>query len=197
MDDDLTIEVDVPDLRDVHRAVTLAGNLRLFPRFTAHAAGPAIPFDVDLDAVFDDGRFRVTNLTAVRRPGGEGVTSEGLRLIPVSRILQGAVEHILITGEWGSEVVDWGPAVLPERGPRSGPDDEALKLVAALYRLAYVVSVPPTRYVAERLELPQSTAGRWVSLSRKAGHLGSAVGTRPGESTPVKKKSPKRGSSRG
>lgn len=179
--DGLTVDVYGLDLPEVVRAVQLAGQLRIFPSFKAHATGPAIPYDVDLDAKFQEGRFRVQNLVAQKRPKGEPVTNEGLRLIPVAQILQHAAEKVVIEGEWGPNVVDWGPTALPKRLPRQGPDDEALILVAALYRLAYVTSVPPTQYVAKHLNLPKSTAGRWVSRARKAGHLGPAVGTRAGE----------------
>lgn len=178
--DDLIVRVET-NLEDVRRAVKLAGRVRVLPNFRAKATGSALRFDVELEAELEQGRFTVQWLKAVKRPGGDGVTNEGLRLVPVARILQHAVEEIVVEGDWGPDVVDWGPAVLPKRTPRSGPEDEVLILVAVLYRLAYMVSVPPTAYVAERLGLPQSTAGRWVSKARKARHLGPAVGTKAGE----------------
>jgi hypothetical protein len=187
MADDLRVRVEVPELTDIHQAIELSGDLRVFPRFTAHATGGLLPFDVSLDAEFEDRRFRVQRLEAVKRTGGEDVTNHALRQIPVARIMQQAVEQIVVQGEWSRSkdqrelFADWGPGGLPDLTLSRGPDQRNLETVAAVYRLAYVVNIPPTEFVRQRLGLPKSTAGRWVRLARDAGLLGEAVGTRAGE----------------
>jgi hypothetical protein len=147
----------------------------------AHATGAALPFDVDLEAKFSDGQFRVQWLTATKRPKGVDITTDGLRRVPVGRILQHAIEKVvLINGVYvtGRGVVDRAIREVMQSGKR---DDQVLILVATLYRLAHAVNVPPTAYVSERLKMPKSTAGRYVGLARKAGYLGPALRTKGGE----------------
>ena len=49
---------------------------------------------------------------------------------------------------------------------RHGYDDETLRIVARIYRVAYLVGDPPTKKVENVLDLPRSTAGRWVAAAR-------------------------------
>ncbi|PRY24062.1 hypothetical protein [Pseudosporangium ferrugineum] len=60
---------------------------------------------------------------------------------------------------------------------------ELLEQVAQVYRAAFRDGQPPTQAVAETFHVSHSTAGRWVVEARKAGALGPATGTRPGEAT--------------
>ncbi len=64
-----------------------------------------------------------------------------------------------------------------ERLRRDGPTDEALRWVAYLYRFALVMEEPPTATVERMLELPRSTAGRWVALARQRGFLEQSEGS--------------------
>jgi hypothetical protein len=169
--------------KDLSSAVELIDGLMVYPRFVAEATGPAIPYDVKLEAHFDVGRFQVLSLTATRRVEGESVTTEGLRRVPVGRILQQALEKLVVDWDWQSKFVEWGPWGVRLRTRPEGPNEDALLTVAALYRFAHMVGVPPTAYVAETLSLPKSTAGRWVGLARKSGHLGPALGTKAGEAS--------------
>ena len=97
--------MSVPDERNV-RAIKLTEGLRVYPYFTAHATGPALPFDVDLEAKFAKGQFRVQKLTALKRHGQEGITTDGLRRIPVGRILQQAIGRIVV----GSAIAQFAAA---------------------------------------------------------------------------------------
>ena len=100
--------MSVPDPQSV-QAVKLAEHLGVYPSFMAHATGAALPFDVDLEAKFSDGQFRVQWLTATKRPKGVDITTDGLRRVPVGRILQHAIEKVvLINGVYvtGRGVVD-------------------------------------------------------------------------------------------
>lgn len=163
------------------RSVEVARGLRVNSEFAATATGSALPFDVTIEARYDGGEFQVHRLTASSAPDGEFVTTEALRKVPVGRILQQALEKLVVEGEWRSGLVDWGPGGVRLHTRPKGPDEDALLTVAVLYRFAHMVGVPPTAYVAETLRLPKSTAGRWVGLARKSGHLGPALGTKAGE----------------
>jgi transposase len=63
---------------------------------------------------------------------------------------------------------------------RKGPTDQALRMVGAVYRIAYLMGEPPTRAVAQTFQVPRSTAGRWVHLARERGFLGPATARRAG-----------------
>jgi hypothetical protein len=178
----LVVDVTV-EIKDLPAAVELGNGLLVYPRFTAQATGPAIPYDVSIEGHFQAGRFRVLKLTAISRANGESVSTEGLRKVPVGRIMRQALEKIVVDWEWTSGLVEWGPWGVRLHTQPKGPDEDALRTVAALYRFAHMVGVPPTAYVAETLNLPKSTAGRWVGLARRSGHLGPALGTKAGEAS--------------
>lgn len=105
------------------------------------------------------------------------MTPDALRAIPVANLTKMAgARHVLY--EEGDGTLRQR-ALLDEdvdRIKRDGPTDQALRLVAYLYRLALVVGEPPTQTVERNLRLARSTAGRWVSLARKRGFLGKAEG---------------------
>jgi hypothetical protein len=65
-----------------------------------------------------------------------------------------------------------------------GPTSDVLEHIAAIYRVARVFGVAPTLAVQTEMDLPRSTATRWLALAREQGHLGSAeigrAGGRPG-----------------
>lgn len=61
---------------------------------------------------------------------------------------------------------------------------DLLNDVAQVYRAAHDEGQPPTAAVASAFQVSHSTAGRWVVEARKAGILGPASGTKPGEATP-------------
>jgi len=57
-----------------------------------------------------------------------------------------------------------------------GPTDRALRWTAHFYWYGYAVSCNPTKAVQEFLQLPRSTAGRWIAAAREAGYLGPSEG---------------------
>lgn len=57
-----------------------------------------------------------------------------------------------------------------------------LEEVAEVYRAAYSAGNPPTVAVQEHFNTSHRNAARWVAEARKAGTLGPADSTRPGES---------------
>lgn len=120
-----------------------------------------LDYDVTLDVELTDGRYECVDLTCSRRPGGPPVTTNGIRSIPIGRLIeQGIAPYVLHStpnphaeGEW---VVS----------PAGYSDDELVK-VAAIYRLAYACGLPPTTAVANALGVTQSVAGNRVMKARR------------------------------
>ncbi|WP_433283349.1 hypothetical protein [Micromonospora sp. CA-244673] len=122
---------------------------------------------VDLTAEYDArvGRY-IAREVSVRAIREHEVTGESLRNIPVASMVRRAVTREvvpLLTASQGpldqAEVLQPGPAV------------STLRHVARVYRLALLVGDAPTARVAESLEVPRSTAGRWVTRARDRGYL--------------------------
>ena len=137
--------------------------------------------DVDVRIVVVDGRLAAGEVTVGRHEGGGPVTSEALRGIPVGRLVKragGAVQHVRERHDSGGTTV--GPAWPSEEEgayvARHGLDDDTLRIVARVYRVAYLIGDPPTKKVEALLELPRSTAGRWVAAARERGYLSEARG---------------------
>jgi hypothetical protein len=145
------------------------------------------PYRLELRVVHEDGRFVVDQLTVKRKPGGPPVTSEHLREVPVAAFLRLAVEHNVMhvgptehDGKTSSWKLTWAsPLALSERA-RGGPSERDLQVVADVYHVAYATGQAPTRAVMERLDLPRSTAGRWVKMARERGLLGPATPRKAG-----------------
>jgi len=142
-----------------------------------------LPYVVDLEIDYDDDedRFVVTSLNFSRKEAGEGVTTEGLRTIPVSKLMQRAVDDPNFLGkrERHEGFVTLTPFT-PHDITGRGPSDEALRYVAAAYKFSYAIQEPPTQGVMKRLNLPRTTAGKWVMLARRRGFLGPTDERRPG-----------------
>ncbi len=68
----------------------------------------------------------------------------------------------------------WG-FIAPE-GASKRPNERAMAWVAHLYRYGLAVSYKPTKAVEEGLQLPRSTASRWVAIARDAGYLRPSEG---------------------
>lgn len=81
------------------------------------------------------------------------------------------------------DLVSGGKAIEIKSGPQSGKPltSAELKMVADLYREARNLGVPTARHIAKQLEISESTVGKRISAARKAGLLGSALGTKAGE----------------
>ncbi|HEX8769863.1 MAG TPA: hypothetical protein VF711_03740 [Acidimicrobiales bacterium] len=142
------------------------------------------PFDLEGEAMFEDGRFVVEWVTVKRRKGGPPVTNEQLRLVPIAEGLRTGLLRAVDIQAWfsqlggptGSDVFKAGPA-----------NDEALHHVAAMYRLARACGEPATERVAAYLGCSRATAGRWIQKARARGILGPSAGTKAGERNTTKK----------
>jgi hypothetical protein len=141
-------------------------------RITATAAGRDPAYDLEVEIELERGRYIVTSLTCRARKGG-AVTSEGVTHVPVKQILR-----IIVGRALGNPLVSWAPG---RPTSNQGPTEEALQRVAAVYRMAHLMGLPPTESVAQDLDLPRSTTGRWVSMARQRGFLGKAEPRKAGE----------------
>jgi hypothetical protein len=124
-----------------------------------------VPYDLTLDVELDedDGRYVVTRLVAQQRPGGPGVDGDGLRQVPIGRMLAAAMWRTTVPG---SAAANLGGLRASAKG---GTDD--LAAVAATYRIAHACGVSPTRAVADHYRIPQSTAAKRVMRARELGLL--------------------------
>ncbi|MEM9468480.1 MAG: hypothetical protein AAGA90_24135 [Actinomycetota bacterium] len=89
-----------------------------------------------------------------------------LRQIPMAEALQAGAQFLV--DAVSTEDADAAPP--PRRGGR-GPSDEQLRYLARVYRRAAAVSKRPTRAVSEAMDLPHSTAAKWVIKARERGIL--------------------------
>jgi hypothetical protein len=143
-------------------------------RITATARGHDPDYDLELEVELERGRYVVRSMTCRARKGG-AVSSEGVTHIPVRNILR-----LVVGKQLSIPLLSPGRAANPSLAEQ-GPTDQALKRAAAVYRMAHLMGLPPTETVAQDLELPRSTAGRWVSMARQRGFLGPAEPRKAGE----------------
>lgn len=128
------------------------------------------------------GRLAADEVSVRRRDGDayDPVTSEVLRSIPVAKLVRYAaatVQHVMERRDDGSTTT--GPAWPQEtefEGVTLGLNDPTLRIVARIYRVAYMLGDPPTRQIERLLLVPRSTAGRWVAAARQREFLSESRG---------------------
>lgn len=160
--------------------IEVAPDLFVQSRIKATVTGDG-PYDLDLVIEYVGDKFVCTSMTTRRQAGGEVITGEGLRKIPVSRWVSAAVRaHAMRVKSRSDRAVSTVPLVSSWGDPREfskrGPVDDVLREVAAVYRLAYVLNEPPLKEVQQTFGLPRSTASRWISTARDKGFLGASEG---------------------
>lgn len=128
-----------------------------------------VPYDVTFDVELVEGRYECVSLTCTRKEGGEPVTTNGIRAVPIGRIIGLGLERNIM--KWKPNPHAEGESV---GAPVGHSDDESVR-VAAVYRLAYACGLPPTSEVASALGVSQSVAGNRVMRARKAGLLDPTV----------------------
>jgi hypothetical protein len=161
------------DLLDLGDGLRIHADVQVAVREWSH--------DVDLAIVVADGRLVADNVRVSRREGGDPVTSEALRSIPVARLVRaasGAVRHV--REEYPGGGMSLGPAWPNEEEgayvAKHGLDDDTLRIVARVYRVAYLLGDAPTKRVETLFNLPRSTASRWIATARQRGYLGESRG---------------------
>jgi hypothetical protein len=147
-------------------------------------------YRVSLSARYDDavGRYLVASI-AVETEDGHEVTGEALRKIPVAKIaregLGAALRRTLFPvvlvassdEDSGSAADDLQSSVSIRSDGGSERDvtwlvrESKLRTIARVYRIALLIGDAPTQAVAQYLDVPRSTAGRWVMRARDRGVL--------------------------
>jgi hypothetical protein len=117
--------------------------------------------EIQLRVTLIDGAYKVTGLN-LSCDGGEVISTEFLRLIPLRTIVRGTVGHALLKEN-----------LLEAFGFKDGGNSAAAKLtfVAFTYRLARALGEAPTKAVMEAEGVSRSTASRLVAAARNAGLL--------------------------
>ncbi len=139
-------------------------------------------WDIDIDVGLEDGRLVADSIKVTRNSFSDGpVTSAVLREIPVGLLMNYAASGVFRRDTKGPNGERWGWAAWPTKAEaeyveKHGLDDETLRIVARIYRVAYLIGDTPTKRVETVLKQPRSTAGRWVAAARKAGYLSDARG---------------------
>jgi len=97
--------------------------------------------DIDIYIGVDQGRLVAERLDIRRNESGKPVTTETLRSLPLASLVRygaGGVHY----GEWGSA---WPTEEEGQCVARHGLDDETLRIVARVYRVAFLLGDPPTK----------------------------------------------------
>lgn len=160
------------------RLVTVAPGLAGPPEMTL-TAKEYRGYDVEVTVAFDGSRYVVRRIAIEQRDGGPPVTTEAMRDIPVTGLMRYLMSSALrreTKHADGSSTLEQLDDWTADHVTRYGPTDEALTVLAQMYRLAYVCGERPTKAVQDNLKLPRSTAGRWIALARERGILGAAEG---------------------
>jgi hypothetical protein len=127
---------------------------------------------------------------------GEATTLRPADLrIPFARFIEAAINDLPPNepGRLRRIVLDAEPKVERRRRARRQTNtDERMQQIAAVYRQAVDDGRPPTRAVAEALNVSRSTAGHLVVLARRRGFLRETAPRVAGETPPKEKKNTRR-----
>jgi hypothetical protein len=162
------------------RPVKLADDLAVLSPQYLHIDEPDLPYVLDVELVVEEQRAVCEAILVSRRPGGSPISGEGLRRIPLRRILHEATE---LGTAWAMErgaaapgtikLVPAGPAsrrraeatLRSRRSSRSvTPDD--LRTVARAVRTAQGHGRSTMREVAEALGVQPGYARRLIQRAR-------------------------------
>lgn len=152
------------------RGVPVGGGYALPPAATITATDvDGVPYDVTLQVELIERRYECVSLTCIRKEGGEPVTTNGIRAVPIARLIGLGLE---------SQIMRYVPNPHAEGevvGAPVGPGADESVRVAAIYRLAFACGLPPTSEVADALGVSQSVAGNRVMKARRARLLDPTV----------------------
>ena len=135
-------------------------------------------YDVKMTLDMTAEGIRPTSVTVTAQQDSPAVTGTTLRAL---RVWDLAREAILIgvsrgtrtdTKDGSFEVGIMGSALPNEEVARlraQGPTDETLGWVAYFYKLGDVLGLPPAKQVEVSLQLPRTTASKWVRRAREKG----------------------------
>lgn len=140
-----------------------------------------LDFNIEIRIGFDsETRKLVAGALTIKshNESASGVTSEVLREIPVGMLVRYAKDAVFRLDGEGNTVGAWPSGDERDDVMTRGDRDEILRLVARVYRVAYLINVPPAKHVETIFELSRATAGRWVAEARRKGYLSE---TTPGK----------------
>ncbi|MCV7230430.1 hypothetical protein [Mycolicibacterium komossense] len=132
---------------------------------------------MDIDLV--EGILQPTRVEVIGR-GGHPVTGTTLRQVPVKGMASHLIQNAIAAREdiGGGTKVTHGrrsPIELDEqekaRLRTQGPVEESLRAVANFYEFGRVTGYPPAKFVEDNLEMPRTTASKWIRRAREAGLL--------------------------
>jgi hypothetical protein len=152
-------------------------------RFVAATTRDGVRVELTIE-VDDHGVPQCTGLELRRQPGGEPITGEALRNVPVARLMREAITQAASSERVPKVMTDSASVGATARIRARGVSlsDEHLREVAERYRAALDRGIrSPTQTVANELNAPRSTVARWVATARERGLLGPAMRGRAGE----------------
>lgn len=116
---------------------------------------------------------------AVRAYAGHELTGHIFRQIPISKLVREAAKSKIAHQRLGFAVRFINDPVMVREPRRRTIDDEFLTAVAAEYRNALLIGVPPSLAVEQRFgPTTHENARRWVAAARREGFLGPSPGER-------------------
>jgi hypothetical protein len=173
----------------IGRGITMPQNIKAKFEIRDEDFQVAIELDVKATQMSGQrpGRLICERLAVTSLPPGGPVTFRTLSRIPVAELIRlaGVNEWQKLDSTGGSKVTSTKRVRMSDAMVKQlraeGPSDETLGWVALTYTLALIFGDSPTRAVEKAFsthegDLPQSTAGRWVSLARRRGFLGPSEG---------------------
>ncbi|GIU97412.1 MAG: hypothetical protein KatS3mg013_1215 [Actinomycetota bacterium] len=154
--------------------VVTADGISLFRRVRVRAEDDRWTAEVSVSYDEELGRMVAERLEV--RGIGAPVTPELLRKVPLKRLVAHGAFRAAGADLFGDPtsaayLVGRVLGVDPVEIAAKGPTDEALRITAAVYRIAYLAGLRPTNVVAAAMKIPRSTAGRWVMTARRRGFL--------------------------
>jgi len=184
---------------DPSGAAEFAGGDYVVPRgFFGTFAAPGL--DGAFEAEVDRGRFLFRQLVQRMGPGTQPFELDDEHsslVLEMVKVISGFVAFTVRQTRAGIKVdfarrdragsEGWFDAYLAEVKPHKAQRGRRLEpahfeQVAEAYRVAVQGAVPPTKAVADKFDVPYSTAGRWVMEARRRGFLAPAPAPgQPGE----------------
>lgn len=186
---DLRVSVDAIDHAwMLEHSVAIAPGVLLPAEYTARAV---IPVEVRRDVygetlLYSENLETVVKIRAevigphaaevtVTSEGPWGVTSEGIRKVPVARIVSEATRQVVWVRDGnGRAIIGPNLAKIPRAVVDQWPDGDVvtfLRYAAITYKVADAIGDGPTAAVAEAAGVSRATAGRIVDAARKRGLL--------------------------
>ena len=155
-----------------------------------------LPYRVRMEFVVENGRPMCIELALGRLRAD--LTSEGLRKVPVSRLVRDAAlaavhespdserssPRALQVGRWARLYASDNP---PHRPTGKRLDDAHYRRVAKIYEQARLAGADPVAAVKAHEFCSRSTAGRWVGEARERGFLAKTTPGKPSDVLPPKR----------